>query len=344
MQKKSFAGEIVLITGSINGMEAALVLWDLDGEGNKETSRLAQKTGATQVFVYHCDCSNREEVCEQADKVRKEVGDVTILINNAGILLGEKFCDVSDADFEKTLRVNFFSQTCKAFLPAMMTCNHGHLVSTASAAGLLEITDYYSASKCAVIGMMGAIDSELYHAGRHGVKATVICPYFINTKLPFSWLETDLVLVVLGLAEPELVFPCSSPHGAVFYVGSWQGVDSTLVLWLLLSSAYTAPRLFPTFSPLSGTGWARSWEGTQPGQLTRTDQRDIPDHMTSAQYKAGRKEEGGGVTLGPPRQPLRVLEPCFLRRPDIAWLWEVENKSVFFFCFHAWTFASLCLY
>uniref|UniRef100_A0A8C8BGG5 Uncharacterized protein n=1 Tax=Otus sunia TaxID=257818 RepID=A0A8C8BGG5_9STRI len=178
-----FAGEIVLITGSINGMEAALVLWDLDGEGNKETSRLAQKTGATQVFVYHCDCSNREEVCEQADKVRKEVGDVTILINNAGILLGEKFCDVSDADFEKTLRVNFFSQTCKAFLPAMMTCNHGHLVSTASAAGLLEITDYYSASKCAVIGMMGAIDSELYHAGRHGVKATVICPYFINTKL-----------------------------------------------------------------------------------------------------------------------------------------------------------------
>ena len=53
--------------------------------------------------------------------------------------------------------------------------------------------------------------------------------------------------------------------------------------------------------------------------------------MTSAQYKAGRKEEGGGVTLGPLRQPLRVLEPCFLRRPDIACSWEVENKSVFFF-------------
>ena len=116
----------------------------------------------------------------------------------------------------------------------------------------------------------------------------------------------------------------------MFYAGSWQGVDSTLVLWLLLSSAYTAPRLFPTFPP-SGTGWARSWEGTQPGQLTRTDQRDIPDHMTSAQYKAGRKEEGVGVTVGPPRQPLRVLEPCFLRRPDIACSWEVENKSVFFF-------------
>ena len=110
---------------------------------------------------------------------------------------------------------------------------------------------------------------------------------------------------VLGLAEPELVFPYSSPHGAVFYVGSWQGVDSTLVLWLLLSSAYTAPRLFPTFPPLpSGTGWARSWEGTQPGQLTRTDQRDIPYHMTSAQYKArllsiklGERRKGVGSPL-----------------------------------------------
>uniref|UniRef100_A0A8D0EPZ3 Epidermal retinol dehydrogenase 2 n=1 Tax=Strix occidentalis caurina TaxID=311401 RepID=A0A8D0EPZ3_STROC len=198
-KKKSFAGEIVQIALKFAPLGAALVLWDIDGEGNKETSTLAQKNGATQVFVYQCDCSNREEVYEQADKVRKEVGDVTILINNAGILLGEKFCDVSDADFEKTLRVNFFSQvwTCKAFLPAMMTCNHGHLVSTASAAGLLEITDYYSASKYAVIGMMEAIDSELYHAGRHGVKTTVICLYFINTKLAKGFqTENPLILPV----------------------------------------------------------------------------------------------------------------------------------------------------
>lgn len=43
-------------------------------------------------------------------QVRKEVGDVTLLINNAGILLGKKFCDILDADFEKILRVNFLFQ------------------------------------------------------------------------------------------------------------------------------------------------------------------------------------------------------------------------------------------
>ncbi|XP_005238290.1 epidermal retinol dehydrogenase 2-like [Falco biarmicus] len=196
--KKTFAGEIVLITGSANGigrhvalnfapLGATLVLWDVDDEGNKETSRLAQKIGAKRVFPYHCDCTNKEEVYEQADKVRKEVGDVTILINNAGILLGKKFCDVPDEDFEKSLKVNFFSQvwTCKAFLPAMMTCNRGHLVSIASAAGLLGLyrMSDYAASKCAIIGMMEAIASELYHAGKQGIKTTIICPYFTNTKL-----------------------------------------------------------------------------------------------------------------------------------------------------------------
>ncbi|NXL45785.1 RDHE2 dehydrogenase, partial [Podilymbus podiceps] len=196
--KKTFAGEIVLITGSANGigrqialkfapLGATLVLWDIDDEGNKETSRLAQENGANRVFPYHCDCSNREEVYEQADKVRKEVGDVTILINNTGILLGKKFCDIPDADFEKTLRVNFLSQvwTCKAFLPAMMTWNRGHLVSLASAAGLLGVyrTSDYSGSKYAIIGMMEALDSELYHTGKQGIKTTIICPYTVNTKL-----------------------------------------------------------------------------------------------------------------------------------------------------------------
>ncbi|KFP80473.1 Epidermal retinol dehydrogenase 2, partial [Apaloderma vittatum] len=194
--KTTFAGEIVLITGAANGigrqialafapLGAILVLWDIDDEGNKETRRLAENYGAVRVFTYHCDCSNREEVYQQADKVRKEVGDVTILVNNVGTVLGKKFCDTSGEDFEKIMRVNFFSQvwTCKAFLPAMIARNRGHLVSIASAGGLLGLyrgTDY-CASKSAVIGMMEAIDSELYHSGKHGIKTTIVCPYFVRT-------------------------------------------------------------------------------------------------------------------------------------------------------------------
>ncbi|NXI34797.1 RDHE2 dehydrogenase, partial [Galbula dea] len=209
-RKKSFAGEIVLITGSANGigrqialkfapLGPALVLWDIDDEGNKETTRLAHERGARRVFAYHCDCSNREEVYQQAEKVKEEVGDVTILVNNAGIALGKKFLDIPDADFEKTIKVNFLSQvwTCKAFLPAMMAHNHGHLVSTDSAAallGLYRMSDY-SASKFAIMGMMEAIDWELFHAGKHGIKTTIICPYFVNTALARGF-QTQCPLLV----------------------------------------------------------------------------------------------------------------------------------------------------
>ncbi|NXW79266.1 RDHE2 dehydrogenase, partial [Hirundo rustica] len=218
LRKKSFAGEIVLITGSANGigrqvalklapLGVTLVLWDIDDEGNKETSRLAQQNGASRVFVYHCDCGSREDVYEQADKVRKEVGDVTILINNAGIFVGKKFCELTDEDFEKTFRINFFSQvwTCKAFLPAMVACNRGHLVSTASAAGLLGLyrSSDYCASKSAVIGMMEAINSELYHGGKHGIKTTIICPCFINTRLIKGFKSTKPCL--FPVYDPEYV-------------------------------------------------------------------------------------------------------------------------------------------
>ncbi|NXA37156.1 RDHE2 dehydrogenase, partial [Eudromia elegans] len=196
--KKKLAGEIVLITGSAKGigrqialkfaaLGTTLVLWDIDEEGNKETSALAQEKGAKRVFVYKCDCSKREEVYEQAEKVRKEVGDVSILVNNAGILTGKTFSEMSGAEFEKTIRVNFLAQawTCKAFLPAMMACNHGHLVNMSSATALFGSykTSDYSASKFAIVGMMESIDDELYRAGKDGIKTTIVCPSFVNTDL-----------------------------------------------------------------------------------------------------------------------------------------------------------------
>ncbi|XP_068022816.1 epidermal retinol dehydrogenase 2-like [Melanerpes formicivorus] len=216
-RRKFFIGEVVLVTGSANGigrqialkfapMAATLVLWDIDDEGNEETSKLAQQLGARRVFTYHCDCSNKEEVYRQADKVREEIGDVTILINNAGIAVGKKFLELSDEEFEKTIRVNFLSQvwTCKTFLPAMMAQNHGHLVTTDSAAlmGTYRFSDY-SASKYAILGMMEAINWEVSRAGKDGIKTTIVCPYFVNTALARGF-ESKCPLL-LPVYEPEYV-------------------------------------------------------------------------------------------------------------------------------------------
>uniref|UniRef100_A0A8C4VBZ5 Epidermal retinol dehydrogenase 2 n=1 Tax=Gopherus evgoodei TaxID=1825980 RepID=A0A8C4VBZ5_9SAUR len=196
--KKNVAGEIVLITGAANGigrqvalnfarLGATLVFWDIDEEGNKETIKLAKENGAKGVYAYRCDCSNREEVYRVADQVRKEVGDVNILVNNAGIANMKTFLDLPDADMEKTMRVNIMAQfwTCKAFLPAMIACNRGHLVSISSGIGLIgtnKMTDY-SASKFAIIGFLESLTFELQAAGKKGIKTTIVCPSFINTEL-----------------------------------------------------------------------------------------------------------------------------------------------------------------
>ncbi|XP_068093514.1 epidermal retinol dehydrogenase 2 [Hyperolius riggenbachi] len=198
IRRKNVAGELVLITGAGSGigrlmalefgrLGATLVLWDINEEGNKETCRLAKKNGAVRVHAYTCDCSKKEDIYRVADLVKKEVGDITILINNAGIVTGKKFIDSPDALIEKTMEVNTNAHfwTYKAFLPAMMASNHGHVVSIASSAGLIGVNGLadYCASKFAAIGFAESVGLELLALGKTGVKTTIVCPYFINTGM-----------------------------------------------------------------------------------------------------------------------------------------------------------------
>lgn len=197
-RKKNVTGDIVLITGAGSGigrlmalefssLGVSLVLWDINQEGMKETARLATEAGATRVHYYLCDCSNKAEVYRVADQVKKDVGDVSILINNAGIVTGKKFMDAPDSLIEKTMEVNSMAHfwTYKAFLPAMMANNHGHLVSVASSAGLIGVNGLadYCASKFAAIGFAESVALELLATGKDGVKTTIVCPYFINTGM-----------------------------------------------------------------------------------------------------------------------------------------------------------------
>ncbi|XP_015209198.1 epidermal retinol dehydrogenase 2 isoform X2 [Lepisosteus oculatus] len=198
VRRKNVAGEIVLITGAGSGigrlmaiefakLGAALVLWDISKEGNKETARLAKEKGASRVHSYLCDCSNTAEVYRVADQVKREVGDVSILINNAGIVTGKKFIESPDNLIVKTMEVNTMAHfwTYKAFLPAMIASNHGHLVSIASSAGMIGVNGLadYCASKFAAVGFAESVALELEAKKKNGIKTTIVCPYFINTGM-----------------------------------------------------------------------------------------------------------------------------------------------------------------
>jgi all-trans-retinol dehydrogenase (NAD+) len=129
-----------------------VVVWDMNMTGAEETAASIRKMGGT-AYAYKVDVTNREMVYDIANRVATEVGQVTMLFNNAGIVSGKKIFDPenSDAYMEKTVQVNTISHfwTVKAFLPAMIAKNHGHLITIASSAGLVGVNGLadYCASK-----------------------------------------------------------------------------------------------------------------------------------------------------------------------------------------------------
>lgn len=117
LRKKSIEGEIALITGAGSGIGrqislnlaqrgAHLVLWDVDDAGNKKTAQMVKKLGKVDVWTYTCDVANRQAIYAVAERVKNEVGTVTILVNNAGIVSGNYFLDLPEEKIKKTMEVN----------------------------------------------------------------------------------------------------------------------------------------------------------------------------------------------------------------------------------------------
>lgn len=213
-KRKSVTGEIVLITGAGHGigrltayefakLKSKLVLWDINKHGLEETAAECKRLGA-KVHTFVVDCSNREDIYSSAKKVKEEIGDVSILVNNAGVVYASDLFATQDPQIEKTFEVNVLAHfwTTKAFLPAMMKNNHGHIVTVASAAGhtVVPFLMAYCSSKFAAVGFHRALTEELEALGRTGVKTSCLCPNFINTgfiKNPSTSLGSTL--------EPEEV-------------------------------------------------------------------------------------------------------------------------------------------
>ncbi|XP_047360316.1 estradiol 17-beta-dehydrogenase 11-like [Vespa velutina] len=192
-QMKDISGEIALVTGAAGGLGRAIaiglanhgvivVIWDINQNGIEETMELIKAAGGT-CYGYVCDVRNSDDIYKTAEIVREEVGQVNILVNNAGVINIGNFLDIPDNLLNRTMEINIMSQfwTVKAFLPAMIKSNKGHIVSIASAAGHVgcpKLVDYCT-SKHAVAGFIESLRLELEYEG-YNINTTVISPYIIR--------------------------------------------------------------------------------------------------------------------------------------------------------------------
>lgn len=213
-KRHDITGQVALITGGGSGIGrllclklakkgAKVITWDINAAGNEETVRQVEALGH-ECSACTVDLCDKEDIYRAADELKGRGVKVDILVNNAGIVTGRNFLQSPDSLVEKTFAVNILSHfwTVKAFLPAMLTSNRGHIVTVASMAGKIgvnKLTDYCS-SKFAAVGFDESLRLELLVNKNTGVHTTLVAPYYINTGM-FDGVKSKFIPIL----EPEYV-------------------------------------------------------------------------------------------------------------------------------------------
>jgi len=182
----SLAGKTALVTGGSRGIGAAIVR-ELAGAGASvvvgyrtgadEANALAGEVGARAV---QADVSSPDE----AARLVEAAGDLDVLVNNAGLTRDGLLARMPDEDWREVVETNLSSvfYTCRAVTRPMMKKRAGAIVNVSSIVGLRGNFGQtnYAASKAGIIGFTKSLAREL---GSRGVRANVVAPGYVQTRL-----------------------------------------------------------------------------------------------------------------------------------------------------------------
>ncbi len=190
-------GKKAVVTGGAMGIGFAtcrrllmdgcdVTIWDMNEAALKDAKANFERLGGGKVFAYQCDVTDKIRVKELAVQAEKDMGQVDILINNAGYVKTGRFCSHPVEDWERETDVNLVSMyyTIQAFLPGMYKRNLGHIINISSAAGVIGVPDLavYCATKWAVWGLTESLRFEAI-LDKKNIRYTSIHPHFLKTGM-----------------------------------------------------------------------------------------------------------------------------------------------------------------
>jgi NAD(P)-dependent dehydrogenase (short-subunit alcohol dehydrogenase family) len=194
-----FGGRVAVVTGAASGIGLAtaarlaqegmrVVLADVERDPlDAAVSKL--KALGHEVLGVPTDVSRLDEIQRLADRTLDVFGQVNVVHNNAGVVRAGRLEELSIADWEWVLGVDLWSviHGVKIFLPLIREAGEGHIVNTASSAGLQASPEIapYNVAKFGVVALTETLQLELL-SEKSPIGASVLCPGAIATRIAES--------------------------------------------------------------------------------------------------------------------------------------------------------------
>lgn len=182
--------QVAIVTGGGAGIGQAIALRlaktgyavavaDIDAHrANRVTQQIREIAGQAEAIV--CDVGERTQAFQMVETATQALGDIHLLVNNAGIVRLGPLADFSPKDWRELFRVNVDGvlYCCQAVLPGMVQRQRGIIVNIASWNGKLGAPNFgaYSATKAAVISLTQSLAREVTAMG---VRVNAVCPGII---------------------------------------------------------------------------------------------------------------------------------------------------------------------
>jgi NAD(P)-dependent dehydrogenase (short-subunit alcohol dehydrogenase family) len=193
---KEFEGKVAVVTGAASGIGLAtavkfaeagmrVVLADIERDALDGAVKTICDKGQTAIGM-QTDVSDWEQIQQLAEATMDEFGAVHVLHNNAGVVVAGTIEELSIKDWEWVLGVDLWSVIygVKAFLPLIKQSREGHIVNTASTAGIASANNIgpYNVAKFGVVAMTETLKLQLT-AEKSPIGASVLCPGAVNTRI-----------------------------------------------------------------------------------------------------------------------------------------------------------------
>ena len=189
-------GKVAVVTGAASGIGNAVasrlaeegmkvVLADIEEGPLADAEKKLTDAGST-VLAVPTDVTKADQVDALAEKTFATFGTAHVVHNNAGVATGGPMWTLSEQDWQWVLGVNLWGviHGVRSFVPRMVEQGEGHVVNTASIAGLTSapMMGPYNVSKHGVVTLSETLAAEL---ALHGspVKVSVLCPGWVNTRI-----------------------------------------------------------------------------------------------------------------------------------------------------------------